>query len=206
MENGPQPGDAVAALLSLARKAGPPRFSLGELVDALGEHGYGLLLLILAIPNFLPGPVIPGFSVPFAIGIALLGLQRLRGDRSPRLPRWLRRFSIRRDRFVRLIDRMEPHLLRLQRWLRPRPGWLTEPAGQRLVGAALVWMSLVLALPVPFGNAPLGLAIAGVAFGLLEDDGYALFLGLAAGIAAILWNGVVVFAGERLIEFLAHLR
>src|SRR6185437_9641147 len=61
---------------------------------AEGDHGFGLLVLALALPNAVPGPLIPGFSVPFALGIAALGLQRALGLNAPRLPRLLLHLSI----------------------------------------------------------------------------------------------------------------
>lgn len=156
--------------------------------------------MALALPNAVPGPLIPGFSIPFALGIAALGLQLAMGLHTPRLPRWLKRLSMRQDHFRRFVDRTEPLLLRLERWLRPRPSSLTDGPGERLMGVALIALSLVLALPVPFGNLPIALSILVIALGLLEGDGLALTLGLAAGLAAALWNVAVIFAGAELIE------
>lgn len=171
---------------------------MADLLAALGDQGFGLLVLLLALPNVVPGPMIPGFSVPFAIGIALLGLQLAIGWPAPRLPAWLKRLSIERRRFERFVLRTEPVLLRLERWLRPRPSGLTEGPGERLVGVSLIALSFILALPVPFGNAPIGLGIIIIALGLLEGDGRALTIGLAAGLAAALWNATLVIAGAEL--------
>ncbi len=40
------------------------RISVGELLDALSDHGFGLLILVLALINAIPGPHIPGLSLP----------------------------------------------------------------------------------------------------------------------------------------------
>jgi len=73
-----------------------------------------------------------------------------------------------------------------------------ELQGERLVGVSLIALSLILALPVPFGNAPMGLGIIIIALGLLEGDGRALTIGLAAGLAAALWNATLIVAGAEL--------
>lgn len=190
----------AAALRRLVEGHQAPRFSVGDLLTALGDHGFGLLVLALALPNAVPGPLIPGFSVPFALGIAALGLQLALGLNAPRLPRVLQRLSIKAARFRRLVVRTEPLLRRLERWLRPRRSALTEAPGDRLVGVALIALSLVLALPVPFGNTPVALSIIVLALGQLEDDGRALLLGLLAGLAAGIWNAVLIFAGAELIS------
>jgi len=199
-------GGTAAALRWLADHHHRPRFAIADLLAALGDQGFGLLILALALPNAVPGPLVPGFSVPFALGIAALGLQLAFGLHTPRLPRWMRRLSIERSRFRRLVDRTEPLLLRLERWLRPRPSALTAAPGERLVGVALVGLSLALALPVPFGNTPVALSIIVIALGQLEGDGRALLLGLATGAAAMLWNAALVVAGAELFQAAAHLR
>ena len=69
------PRGIAAALRRLSEEHRGDRFAVADLLAALGDQGFGLLILLLALPNVVPGPMIPGFSVPFAIGIALLGLQ-----------------------------------------------------------------------------------------------------------------------------------
>jgi hypothetical protein len=200
-------GGAAAALGQLAHAADGPRLSLGDVVDALGEQGFGLLVLVLALPNLVPGPIIPGFSIPFALGIALLGAQIMAGLHTPRLPGWLKRRGMTLERFHRLAQKAEPQLHRLERLVRPRPNWLTGGRGERLVGAVLIVLSLVLALPVPLGNAPIALMIGIIALGLLEGDGVALGWGIAGGVLAVLWNGMVLFAGTEIVKVAAeHLR
>ena len=204
MTDGSGPGIA-AALRRLADGHNAPRFAIADLLAALGDHSFGLLVLALALPNAVPGPMIPGFSLPFALGIAALGLQLAAGMHTPWLPRRVTRLSLEHQRFRRLIDRAEPLLLRVERWLRPRPSPLTDRAGERLVGLALVALSTVLALPVPFGNSPVAFSIMIIALGLLEGDGVALMLGVIAGLAAAVWNAVVIFAGAELFAAATHL-
>jgi hypothetical protein len=196
---------AAAALRRLADERQRPRFAVADLLSALGDQGFGLLILVLALPNALPGPMIPGFSAPFAVAIGLLGLQLARGFPMPLLPGWLKRRSMPQERFRRFVLRTEPVLHRLERWLRPRPSGLTQGLGERLVGVALIALSAVLALPVPFGNLPVALSIMIIALGLLEGDGRALTLGLAAGLLATLWNASLIFAGAVIFEAAAHL-
>lgn len=195
----------AAALRRLAEQHQAPRLSIADLLAALGDHGFGLLLLLLALPNAVPGPLIPGFSVPFAVGIGALGLQLALGLHTPHLPRRLQLLSMDPARFRRMVDRTEPMLLRLERWLKPRPSPLADAPGERLVGIAVILFSAVLALPVPFGNTPMALSIMVIALGLLESDGVALLLGVIAGVTATVWNGVLIFAGAELLHVAEHI-
>ena len=52
------------------------KVSFGQMLDALGERGFGLLLMLFAVPNLLPFPGVPGVS--FVTGIAILFISVLR--------------------------------------------------------------------------------------------------------------------------------
>jgi hypothetical protein len=190
-------------LLRLAEAGDGPRIVMADLVATLGDQGFGLLLLVLALPNVIPGPYIPAFSLPFALGGALLSIQLMLGEPMPRLPGWIARRSLGRDRFRRFALRAQPRLLSIERWLRPRPNWLTTRAGRRLIGLTCFVLNLVLALPVPFGNLPAALAICIIALGLLQEDGLALIFGILNGLTATLWNLAIIFAGARLWDAIA---
>jgi hypothetical protein len=196
----------ISELLRGLAAAAPERVSLAAVTAALRERGIGIAVLCLALPNALPGPYLPGVSTLFALPIAWLGLQLAGGRDDPILPRWLRERAIERRRFVELVARTAPLLDRIERWLGPRPGWLTRRRGRRLCGLALIVFASVLAMPIPLGNLPIAVAIAVLALGLIERDSRALVSGLVVGAAACLWNalllGVGIAAASRLLLYL----
>jgi hypothetical protein len=175
------------------------RISVGELLDALSDHGFGLLILVPALINAIPGPHIPGFSVPFAIALIVLGAQLASGRPSPWVPRRVRRWSVTSSGYARFLDRVLPIIGRVEGWLGARPSWLTEPRGERVIGAAVVLLGIVLAFPIPFGNAPIAYALVVLALGLMEEDSRALSLGLVLGVLALAWNAALVAGGALAI-------
>ena len=64
--------------------------TLGELSEAFGEKGFGMLLLLLAFPAALPIPA-PGYATPFGILMIVLGSQMLRGYKTPQLPETMKK-------------------------------------------------------------------------------------------------------------------
>jgi hypothetical protein len=181
------------------------RLSLGELLDALGGHGFGLLILVPALCNAIPGPHVPGFSLPFAVALVVLGTQLALGWESPWIPRFVRRWSVTSAGFSRFVDRVLPAIRRIEAWLRPRPSWLTEPTGVRLIGIAVVLLSIVLALPIPFGNGPIAYALVVLALGLMEEDSRALRVGLALSLLAVAWNAALIAGGAlAILELLGY--
>lgn len=176
------------------------RISVADLVAALGDRGFGLLLLLLTLPNAVPVPG-PGLSAILALPAALLAAQMVVGLEQPRLPRRLQRWSFPRARVAAVLGHAVPSLERLERFLRPR----RPVAGDRLVGVVCLLLALVLALPIPFGNVPVAWALILVALAVIERDGLAMVVGMAAGAAAIAWNVLLVIAGREAVAFFATL-
>lgn len=145
--------------------------SLGELVDRLEQRGFGVLILFLSLPAFIPIPGVAGITGPV---IALLGLQMLIGLRRPWLPGPARRKRIGKVSFARFTARMARVLKVLERFCRPRITWLFDNAGNRASGLMLVLYGLLLSLPIPFTNYLFGLILLAIAIALLERDGLLL--------------------------------
>jgi hypothetical protein len=183
-------------LREFAAAHGGPRVTLGEVIDALGERGFGLLILLLALPNVVPGPAMPGFSAAFAIPLSFLAAQLAGGRDEPRLPAWLLRRSMTLAGFRQLVAYAAPPIRRVERWLRPRPG-LPE---RRWLGLALLLLTLALAVPIPFANVPPALALVVIALGLIEKDGGAVRAGLVLAVPACLWVAALVVGSYRIVS------
>jgi hypothetical protein len=189
-------------LLRALAQAAPERVSLAMIAGALEDRGLGIIVLCLALPNAFPGPYVPGLSTVLALPIIWLGLQLAVGRRRAPLPGFLRRVSFGRGRFVGFVHRANPWIVWIERWLGPRPSWLINGAGLRCLGIALTLFAIVMAVPIPFGNIPIGLGIAMLALGLIEEDSRALALGLIVGVLGCLWQLFLGTVGYRVIDHL----
>jgi hypothetical protein len=178
---------------------------LGDIVTALGDRGYGILIFILALPNVLP-LYIPGLSALFGIPLALIALQMMLGLPRPWLPQSLLRRPLRRQEFANVTHRILPWLLRLERLLKPRLPALTSLWAERAIGLFALVLALMLALPIPFTGIPLGAALALMGIGLLERDGLVLMAGATAGALAVAYSGLATFAAwEAVVAFVGWL-
>ncbi len=161
---------------------------MGTLVDTIGDRGFGLLLLVLALPAALPLPA-PGYASPFGVIILMLGTQLLRGRQSPWLPERVRRrrvswklldFSVRNGRFPFAV---------VEFFVRPRLGALAKNRFfLALVAITILLMAASMCVPMPLTNTAPSFVIFLLAAGMVEEDGLLLAVGLllapiAAGIA-----------------------
>ncbi|HEY9549222.1 MAG TPA: exopolysaccharide biosynthesis protein, partial [Kiloniellaceae bacterium] len=91
-----QRADAAAVLrssellLAIAADRHDPRITIGEIVDGLRDRAYGLVFVLLALPNIVPAP--PGLGGAFGGIMAVFAGQLLFGSIEPRLPGFVRRW------------------------------------------------------------------------------------------------------------------
>jgi len=159
------------------------KISLREILDELGERGYGALIVLLCLPNFLPFSV-PGFSALTGLPIAFFCLLLLLGVKKPWLPAALMDRSVDRSSYASVVTRFVPWLVKMEGWVKPRLPALTSTAGERVIGLVGIPVAILLAAPIPFGNPPPAIALALLALGVLERDGRCVILGYAASALA----------------------
>jgi len=176
------------------------RIGIGDLMLALRERGFGILLIALAIPNFVPLPI-PGPSAVFGIATAIFSMQLLLGCERPWLPGRLRSLSVARADFAGMIARALPHLQRWERILHPRLPRLISPLWERIVGLACLMLSILIALPIPFTGIPLALPIIAMALGIIGRDGLFIAGGLFAAMASTIYALTVANAAVFAVLF-----
>lgn len=205
----PEPADAASAhprrlpppakklseiLVELAADKSRERIALGELLDVLQGRAFGALMLIFAFPNILPSP--PGLAAILGLPLVFLSARMAMG-RGPWLPGFIARRSLPRESFATVFDRATPWVERAERMLRHRLAVLTWGPSQQVLGGVCLMLSLLLMLPVPFGNMAPSVAICLIALGVLERDGVWVIAGLIASLGATVW---VLALGYALIK------
>lgn len=185
---------------ALAAGAADERIALTDVLRDLQQRGFGLLLLIAALPSFLPIPgVAGGVSGPLAM---LIGAQMLIGLRKPWLPQWLAKRGPPRRMIARFHQAADGLLRRLEKFVRPRLPWMFDALPARVfTGLLLLLLGLLLALPIPFTNYLFGALLLLYVFALLERDGVLLLIAWLLGAAAIVVFGI---ASGSLWELAVH--
>ena len=189
---------AAERLARLDAQLSGPR-TLGDLSQALGSEGAGLLVILLAAPFLQPFPT-AGLCVPAGLMLAAAGWGLLRGAPSLRLPPAAANRRLDEATLRKILRAAGRALALLERWTRSRgPDWARSP---RTLGAGVAVMGLALAVPVyvPFGATACALPLAMFGLALVEDDGaagLAGWLGAAAclayhaAFARLIWAGLL---------------
>ena len=190
---------ALRRLLEAAQTADRP--TVGAMVDALGRSGHGLILLMLALPSFIPIPGLPTGLV-FGVALMLVAVQMIRGKQTVMLPGWIRRQPLPRGAMLAVVGKLDSWMQSLERLLRPRLHALTEGAAISIVGMLVLVMGLTLLLPVPFGNQGPAFAVVVFAFGIMEKDGLAILAGAVLAAIGFAWNVALVLFGVAITEWI----
>ena len=193
----PQPITTRALVDELAVGDPDDVLTLGELLDRFSERSFGLFLLIVMLPTFIPIPV--GVGAVSGGLAALIGVQFLARLEHPWLPGFVARRQIHRHRIIAFRDRMGRWLDRIERLTKPRnQALLTHPAAHAFTGLLLVALGIMLGLPLPLTNYPFGLILLAFAFALIERDGRLMLLAWTLGLAEV---AVVVGFSSQIVAW-----
>ncbi len=187
-------------LAELAASAAP-RIQLRDLVNALGDRAFGLLILVFALPNAIGLGTIPGLSTVFGVPQMFVAAQMALGWHKPWLPDWVLDKSLERGDFQTIVDRSTPYLQRAEKLLRPRWAVMSSYFAERLLGLVFLLLATIVAMPIPGGNWPPAVAMAFIAIGLVERDGLYIVIGLVVAVIAVCIAGAVITAALAALYF-----
>ncbi len=161
------------------------RISVDSLLETFHERGFGLVILIFAIPMALPVPKPPGISSIFAIPLILLTVQQALGRHTVWLPFFVRKKSIDRAKLIALLDKGLPWIQKTEHLVRPRLEIVTSGKTSRIIGLLGMIMSLCIMVPLPGTNTIPGMGIALMSIGIMMRDGLAIIAGALLGMTWI---------------------
>lgn len=194
----------------LAETAGRS-LTLGELENILQGRGFGMFLLLLALPFTFP-IAIPGLSVPFGIVIMFIGLRVALG-RKPSLPGFILRREIPHAVLEKVVNVGLKLSTKLEKIVKPRMHFLQRWPGMiNLIGLGIASGGLLLSLPlpplIPFSNTIPAFAVLFLTAGMIERDGLLVLVGHCVNIAAWIYFSIMfTVAGhgiQKLWEYFGH--
>ncbi len=173
------------------------RVSLSELAAALGNRAFGASMFIFALANLLIAHI-PGMSTLLGVPLIFISLQMLLGLPKPWFPARIGGASFKRETLVLVVGKTKDYLNRYGRFMTPRWLILSDPRLERPLGMICLVFSVVLALPILFGNFFPSMALTLIALGLIERDGALIISGIFFGLIAVAY-AILFYSG------LAHL-
>lgn len=187
MSPGPGELEPLSAIL-LDELTEDETVTLGELRDRLARRGFGLFMIVLALPTLIP-ILPPGSAAIIGLLYILLSLQMLFGKDEPWLPKRLSRYRLSARAIAALRTRGIPFLRRIERFSRPRPIRLDDRVVSRGVALVVLLLGVILLTPLPFLNTLPALAVLFMGIGLLNRDRVFIAAGLLLTVVVLLAIG-----------------
>lgn len=175
--------DSSEILQNLAEEMGDKNITPHALTERLSERGFGLIILVLALPNLVP-IILPGLSTITGLLIIIFALQMILGRKEIYLPE---KFAYREFSGVilkHIVKYCSPTLKFIERFMRPRLVEISDKS-ERLVGSVILIMAVIMFLPIPLMNFIPAFCISFLALGFLQKDGMVIFIAIFISITAL---------------------
>jgi len=174
-----------------------PTISVRDLLSAFHERGFGFFLFLFALPAALPIPAF-GINTIIALPLLLLTVQQAIGRHTIWIPEKWKDKTIKQDSVNGFIEKAAPWIKRIEFFIRPRLGFITQGHMSKFIGLLGFFMALAVSIPLPLTNTIPSFGIALMSIGILMRDGLAVLAGAVIGLAwiALLVGFVVIFGPE----------
>ncbi len=191
---------SLSSLLLVLADRSQGSVSVAQIVDHFGPRAFGAVLFVFAIPNLAPLP--PGGTTVLGLPLLILAPQLAFGSKRPWIPKALGRLSIDGPLLAGVCRRAVPWVARGERLTTHRLGFMFGLVGDAGIGVVCSLLAAVLILPIPLGNILPTVAIAILAFSLVQRDGLLAIAGYALALASL---GLLVLSGALVVEAVARL-
>lgn len=178
----------------LQKMAKEKTLSMEDILHILSGKGRPLILILLSLP-FCQPIQIPGFSIPFGLMIAFLGL-RIGFGHAVWLPQKLLNMKVDSKTLIKITDWASLLLKKMKRWTYPRLTWFCQsPLMEKANGIVISMLGILLALPlpIPLSNLTAAWSIFFIALGILEDDGLFVTIGYLISLLTLIFFLVIAF-------------
>ena len=185
MSKNPKHQPLSKALSEMVAHGDSETIRIGELVDGTEERGFYLLMILFSLPFVLPIPL-PALSNVFGVAVMVISF-RLAWRLPPRLPSFLAKREIPRERIEAFLRKTGSSLQIIEKLVKPRVGnWMMWPPARFANAMVLALMGFLLAIPLPpvlpFSHSLPCWSIIIIALAMMERDGVLIWIGYLLGL------------------------
>lgn len=173
--------------------------TLGNIVDTLGNKGFGILLIFLALPSAIPVPA-AGYSIPFGLVLIALALQMLMGRATPAIPVKAKSLQFNKKLIDKMIQAINFFFKYTEHLIRPRLKWLNSRPGRSVMSIIVFIMGVLMCIPMPGTNTFPAMVIFLIGVGVSEDDGIFCIGAVVIGLFAVAIYAYALYYGMEIID------
>lgn len=174
-------------LKDLEESSSARKITVKEIIEKLETRGYGPLLMGPPLLTLLPTGAIPGMPAIVALMICLIAGQMLMGIKPIKLPGFIKKLSIDRQKMKNALIKSEGFFSAVDRIIHARLPFLFGPATDKLIAAVCILIALSM---IPLGFIPFAVMVPSFALvllglGLSARDGVLIITALLSMITLV---------------------
>lgn len=173
--------DKINKFLNKIRHIGDNRINIANILEE-NKNGSYFILFFMTVLTFIPTPApIPIISSLVSILCIILSFQIMINKSDIFLPKLFKNLSIERKTLDKIVKRINPYLIRLETVTKKRIGFIFSKNWLILLNTFLFLLSANLFIPLPITNMIPAMSIMIIVFGVLNNDGLFVLIGLLIG-------------------------
>lgn len=178
--------DKINKFLNKIRHIGDNRINIANILEE-NKNGSYFILFFMTVLTFIPTPApIPIISSLISILCIILSFQIMINKSDIFLPKFFKNLSIERKTLDKIVKRINPYLIRLETVTKKRIRFIFSKNGLILLNTFLFLLSANLFIPLPITNMIPAMSIMIIVFGVLNNDGLFVLIGLLIGMLSFL--------------------
>lgn len=166
--------------------------SIGELMEDVGDKGFGLLLMILSLPSAIPVPAV-GYSTPFGVCMVIIAAQIFIGRTQVQLPKRLKKIRIPLKLVQNITGFAHRFLKKTEKLIKPRHLWIHSRLGHSILSVTIIALAVFMIFPVPGTNTLPAMAIFVIGISIAEEDGLIALAAMLLSVLAAAFSGWLVY-------------
>ncbi|MDR1426095.1 MAG: exopolysaccharide biosynthesis protein [Rickettsiales bacterium] len=175
----------ISSVLNGLRDIREEKISLKKILDSDPASPYFTLFLmglLSLIPTPAPIPIISNF---FGILCCIVMFKIILGRKTAVLPKFLNKIFLKKQTLNKIIVKIGPFFSKIEKITRCRLNFLSSGSMPFVVNLSLLVVSIAMVMPVPLLSVVPSIAMIITTFGLLNNDGLLVMIGLAVGILSL---------------------
>ncbi|MDR1494545.1 MAG: exopolysaccharide biosynthesis protein [Rickettsiales bacterium] len=195
----------ISGLLDGLRNLDSERVSLEQILNGKDGGGPYFALFIMALLSLIPTPApIPVISNFFGILCCLIAFQILLGKKSLIIPKFLGKISIKKQTLNSILGKIGPFFHRIEKITREHLNFSASKSISYMIDIFLLVISITMVAPIPLLTMIPTIAMMVTTFGLLNNDGLFVILGLLIGTLSVFLIIETLSYGLKLILKLTY--
>lgn len=166
--------------------------SIGDLMEDVGDKGFGLLLMILSLPSAIPVPAI-GYSTPFGVCMVIIAAQIFIGRTQVQLPKQLKKIQLPLKLVQSITGFAHGFLKKTEKLIKPRCRKIHSRFGHSVLSVTIIALAVFMIFPVPGTNTLPAMAIFVIGISIAEEDGLIAIAAMLLSVLAAAFSGWLIY-------------